>query len=158
MFGNCIKLFFMSMIPIWELRGSYHCITGHESSSSDCTCLCGMCNRKYDSCAIYICFCKKILKWGVHKKGIGKPCRWILKKGHNGSKKLGKKGTGGVFVALMIFVGIPLPGTGAWTGTLVASFLEFGLKRTFLAILCGVLMAGGIMTTITLVGLKMFGM
>ena len=58
----------------------------------------------------------------------------------------------------MIFVGIPLPGTGAWTGTLVASFLETGLKRTFLAILCGVLMAGGIMTTIPLVGLKMFGM
>ena len=62
------------------------------------------------------------------------------------------------FLGLMLFVGIPLPGTGAWTGTLVASFLEFGLKRTFLAILCGVLMAGGIMTTITLVGLKMFGM
>lgn len=158
MFGNCVKLFFMSMIPIWELRGS---IIASQAMNpvvpivlAYAVCVIG---NMIPVPFIYV-FARRFLKWGVHKKGIGKPCRWILKKGHNGSKKLGKKGTGGVFVALMIFVGIPLPGTGAWTGTLVASFLEFGLKRTFLAILCGVLMAGGIMTTITLVGLKMFGM
>ena len=140
MFGNCIKLFFMSMIPIWELRGS---IIASQAMNpvvpivlAYAVCVIG---NMIPVPFIYV-FARRFLKWGVHKKGIGKPCRWILKKGHNGSKKLGKKGAGGVFVAL------------------VASFLEFGLKRTFLAILCGVLMAGGIMTTITLVGLKMFGM
>ena len=117
MFGNCIKLFFMSMIPIWELRGS---IIASQAMNpvvpivlAYAVCVIG---NMIPVPFIYV-FARRFLKWGVHKKGIGKPCRWILKKGHNGSKKLGKKGTGGVFVALMIFVGIPLPGTGAWRYT-----------------------------------------
>ena len=104
MFGNCIKLFFMSMIPIWELRGS---IIASQAMNpvvpivlAYAVCVIG---NMIPVPFIYV-FARRFLKWGVHKKGIGKPCRWILKKGHNGSKKLGKKGTGGVFVALMIFV------------------------------------------------------
>ena len=49
------------------------------------------------------------------------------------------------FVALMLFVGIPIPGTGAWTGTLAASFLDMGFKKSVIAVLLGVLMAGIIM-------------
>ena len=56
-----------------------------------------------------------------------------------------KAGKGGLFVALMLFVGIPLPGTGAWTGTLAASFLDMGFKETTKAVVLGVLIAGVIM-------------
>ena len=54
-------------------------------------------------------------------------------------------GRGGRFVALMLFVGIPLPGTGAWTGTLGASFLNMGFKSTVLSVSLGVIIAGIIM-------------
>ena len=51
----------------------------------------------------------------------------------------------GLFVALLIFVGIPIPGTGAWTGTLAASLLDMGFKKSVLAVTAGVLLAGIIM-------------
>jgi uncharacterized membrane protein len=54
-------------------------------------------------------------------------------------------GRGGLFIALMLFVGIPIPGTGAWTGTLGASFLNMGIKSTALAVSLGVVIAGIIM-------------
>ena len=50
-----------------------------------------------------------------------------------------------MFVALMLFVGIPLPGTGAWTGTLAASILDLGFKKSVIAVMCGVVIAGIIM-------------
>ena len=48
----------------------------------------------------------------------------------------------------MLFVGIPLPVTGAWTGTLAASILDMGFKKTMLAVLCGVLIAGVIVSLV----------
>ena len=67
-------------------------------------------------------------------------------KGEKGGKKLQEKaGKTGLFFALLIFVGIPLPGTGAWTGTLAASFLDMGFKKSVIAVLAGVLLAGIIM-------------
>ena len=51
----------------------------------------------------------------------------------------------GLFIALLLFVGIPLPGTGAWTGTLAASFLDMDFKSSVLAVMGGVLLAGVIM-------------
>ena len=66
-----------------------------------------------------------------------------MEKGEHGGQKLtAKAGRGGLFVALMLFVGIPLPGTGAWTGTLAASFLNMGIKSTAAAVSLGVIMAG----------------
>ena len=49
------------------------------------------------------------------------------------------------FWGLMLFVGIPLPGTGAWTGSLIASLLEIDIKKSSLAIFCGIIMATVIM-------------
>ena len=60
----------------------------------------------------------------------------------------------GLFFALFLFVGIPLPGTGAWTGTLAASFLNMNFKSTVLAVTLGVLLAGIIML---LASLGVFG-
>ena len=98
-------------------------------------------------------FAERFLEWGKNKKGISKFCLWCLKKGHRAGKKLSEKaGKTGAFIALMLFVGIPIPGTGAWTGTFAASFLGLGLKRSTVAIACGVVLAGIIMMTISALG------
>ena len=59
-------------------------------------------------------------------------------------------------MALMLFVGIPLPGTGAWTGTLAASILDMDFKSTVVAVMLGVLMAGVIMMILSLLGVNIF--
>jgi len=96
-------------------------------------------------------FARKLLKWGADKKSIGKFCRWCLAKGEKGGKKLSEKTGRSLYFALMIFVGIPLPGTGAWTGTLAASILDLDFKKSVLAVMGGVVLAGVIM------GLGSFG-
>ena len=98
---------------------------------------------------IYL-FARKFLEWGQDKKFIGGVCSFFLTKGKRGGEKLTEKAGRGLFVALFIFVGIPLPGTGAWTGTLAASLLDMNFKETIIAVICGVLLAGIIMLAISL--------
>ena len=103
-------------------------------------------------------FARKVLQWGADKPYIGKFFRFCLEKGERGGDKLAKKaGRGGLFFALFLFVGIPLPGTGAWTGTLAASFLKMGIRSTTLAVSMGVVLAGIIMTLLSHFGLHIFG-
>ena len=91
-------------------------------------------------------FARKFLVWGADKRYIGKICSFFLVKGeHAGQKLVAKTGRYGLFLALLLFVGIPLPGTGAWTGTLAASFLDMGFKSTVLSVCLGVILAGCIM-------------
>lgn len=95
---------------------------------------------------IYL-FARKFLEWGKDKKLIGKFFTWCLQKGEKGGEKLkASAGNSGLFWALLLFVGIPLPGTGAWTGTLAASFLKIDFKTSISAIMLGVLLAGVIMS------------
>ena len=94
---------------------------------------------------IYL-FARKFLIWGSRQKHIGNFCRKFLEKGEKAGRKIvAATGKGGTFLALMLFVGIPLPGTGAWTGTLAASLLDLGPKTTAAAVSLGVVMAGIIM-------------
>ena len=90
-------------------------------------------------------FARRVLIWGKDKKIIGKFFTWCLDKGERGGKKLMEKSGAGVYIALLLFVGIPLPGTGAWTGTLAASFLELDWKKSVVMVMLGVIMAGVIM-------------
>ena len=90
-------------------------------------------------------FARRFLEWGQDKRFIGKICTFFLEKGEHAGQKLQSKAGQGVFVALLLFVGIPLPGTGAWTGTLAASLLHRSFKQTVLAVILGVLLAGCIM-------------
>lgn len=107
---------------------------------------------------IYL-FARKVLVWGVNKRYIGKFFRFCLEKGEVAGQKLTKAaGRGGLFVALMLFVGIPLPGTGAWTGALGASFLKMGFKTTVLSVSLGVILAGIIMAVVSAAGLHIFGL
>ena len=99
-------------------------------------------------------FARKVLEWGADKPVIGKFFTFCLEKGHKGGRKLQEKAGRGLFVALLLFVGIPLPGTGAWTGTLAASLLDMDFKSSVIAVMCGVVLAGIIMG---LVSMGVFG-
>ncbi len=86
-----------------------------------------------------------MLEWGADKPLTGKFFTFCLEKGEKGGKKLQEKAGRGLFLALLLFVGIPLPGTGAWTGTLAASILDMDFKSSVTAVMLGVLLAGVIM-------------
>ena len=108
---------------------------------------------------IYL-FARKFLVWGLDKPYISKICHFFHDKGEAAGKKLSSSRFGkyGLVIALTAFVGIPLPGTGAWTGTLGASFLDLGFKKTVVAVLTGVLIAAVIMATVSNVGVHMVGL
>lgn len=97
-----------------------------------------------------------MLIWGADKPIIGKFFSFCLEKGEKGGKKLQAKAGKGLFVALLLFVGIPVPGTGAWTGTLAASILDMDFKSTVAAVMLGVLLAGMIMMIVSLAGVSIF--
>ena len=144
-----LVIFFISMIPIVELRGAMVYAVGHDLAYIPSLIVCVLGNML--PVPIIYFFARKVLKWGADKKYIGKIFTWFLVKGERAGQKLVKAtGRGGLFVALLLFVGIPIPGTGAWTGTLGASFLDMGFKSTVLSVVLGVLMSGVIMAVGTL--------
>ena len=144
MLQKYLLIFLVSMVPMVELRGSIIMAVGWELDYFTSLAICVIGNM-LPVPLIYF-FARKVLCWGADKKYIGKFFRHCLEKGEQGGRKLTETaGRGGLFVALMLFVGIPLPGTGAWTGTLAASFLNMGIKSTAAAVSLGVVIAGIIM-------------
>ena len=140
-----ILVFLISMVPIVELRGA---IPIAESLGLNIFLYypIAIIGNILPVPIIYL-FARKVLEWGKDKKIIGKFFTWCLEKGEKGGEKLKKSaGNRGIFWALLIFVGIPLPGTGAWTGTLAASFLKLDFKTSIFAVTLGVLLAGVIMS------------
>ena len=145
----------ISMVPIVELRGAVPIAISSGIDPVVAVILCAFSNM-LPVPVIYF-FARKFLIWGAQQKHIGKFCNFFLVKGEHAGQKLVKAtGRGGLFIALMLFVGIPIPGTGAWTGTLGASFLDMGFKSTVLAVCLGVLIAGIIMSVGTLGVLSVF--
>ena len=135
--------FFISMVPLIELRGAipYSQVVGLPLLPSYIVCIIG----NMLPVPIIFFFARKVLEWGCDKPIIGKFFTFCLEKGHKGGEKLKEKAGKGLFWALLLFVGIPLPGTGAWTGTLAASILDMDFKSSVLACMGGVLLAGVIM-------------
>lgn len=157
MFVKYLSIFFVSMVPLIELRGAIPMAVGMELNYWTALVIC-MVGNMLPVPIIYF-FARKVLIWGTNKKYIGKFFRFCLEKGERGGQKLVRAaGRGGLFVALLLFVGIPLPGTGAWTGTLAASFLNMGIKSTALAVSLGVLLAGLIMGLASVGVFSVFGM
>ncbi len=157
MLSKYLSVFFLSMVPIVELRGAVPIALakGLPLIPSYIVCIIG---NMLPVPLIYF-FARKVLTWGADKKYIGRLFTWLLRKGERGGKKLtAKAGRGGLFAALMLFVGIPLPGTGAWTGTLAASLLDMGWKPTALAVSLGVMLAGVIMALASMGVLSVFGL
>ena len=139
-----LTVFLISMVPILELRGAVPIAIGMDIPFFQALLICVLGNI-VPVPFIYF-FARKVLLWGKDKKYIGKLCSFFLEKGEKAGRKLVEKtGRGGLFIALLLFVGIPLPGTGAWTGALGASFLDMGFKSTVLSVSLGVVLAGIIM-------------
>lgn len=139
-----LTVFLISMVPILELRGAMPIALGMDIPFTTALLICVVGNM-LPVPVIYF-FARKFLLWGARQKYIGKFCNFFLVKGEHTGQKLKKAaGRRGLFIALLIFVGVPIPGTGAWTGTLGASFLDLGFKDTVLAVSLGVVMAGCIM-------------
>ncbi|AGY39010.1 MULTISPECIES: COG2426 family protein [Streptococcus] len=153
---NYIITFLISMIPLVELRGAvpYAISSGIPLWQA---LLIGVIGNMLPVPIIFF-FARHILEWGKEKPLIGNFFTWCLNKGHRGGQKLEEAaGDKGIFWALLLFVGIPLPGTGAWTGTLAASILDWDFKRSVLAVMLGVILAGLIMGTLSLLfGLNTF--
>ena len=155
MLKHILIVFLVSMVPLIELRGAvpYGVIFGLPLWLTFVVAIVG---NMLPVPIIYF-FARKVLEWGCDKPVIGKFFTFCLEKGHRGGEKLKAKAGRGLFWALLLFVGIPLPGTGAWTGTLAASLLDMGFKESVLACIGGVILAGIIMGTLSLSGVSAFG-
>ena len=141
-------IFLISMVPIIELRGAMVYAVAHDLPYIPALITCVIANML--PVPIIYFFARKVLIWGANQKYIGKVFTFFLVKGERAGQKLvNAAGRGGLFIALLLFVGIPLPGTGAWTGVLGASFLNMGFKSTVLAVSLGVIMAGIIMALVS---------
>lgn len=155
MWKKYLIIFFISMIPMIELRGAVPVALSPKDMTffgslqgmglpvlpSYLVCIVG----NMIPVPIIFFFARRVLEWGATKPVIGKLFTFFLEKGHKGGQKLHEKAGRGLFVALLLFVGIPVPGTGAWTGTLAASLLDMDFKSSVTAVLLGVILAGIIM-------------
>ena len=155
MLKKYLIVFLVSMVPLIELRGAipYGVMFGLPLWQ---TFLIAAVGNMLPVPFIYL-FARKVLEWGRDKPVIGRFFTFCLERGQRGGEKLQAKAGRGLFWALLLFVGIPLPGTGAWTGTLAASILNMGLKKSTLACMGGVLLAGCIMGLLSVLGVTAFG-
>ena len=151
-----LAIFFVSMVPLIELRGAVPIALGWDLDPvlSYMICIIG---NMVPVPFIYF-FARKVLLWGKDKRFIGKFFTFCLRKGERAGQKLAARGRQGLFIAMLLFVGIPIPGTGAWTGALGASFLNMGFKSTVASVCLGVIMAGIIMGVVSALGLHIFGL
>ena len=148
MFKKYLIVFFVSMVPIIELRGAIPYAVGFGLPLLP-SYIIAIIGNMIPVPFIFL-FARKVLIWGSTQKYIGKFFTWCLKKGEKGGEKLKQSAGKGLYIALLIFVGIPLPGTGAWTGTLAASLLNMDFKKSTLAVMGGVILAGIIMGILSL--------
>ena len=145
-------VFLISMVPLIELRGAIPYAVGFGLPIVP-SIIVAVIGNMLPVPFIFL-FARRILAWGKDKRYIGPFFTWCLEKGEKGGEKLKAKAGSGLYIALLLFVGIPLPGTGAWTGTLAASILDMDFKKSVLFVLLGVLLAGAIML---LASLGVFG-
>ena len=147
MLKNYLWVAFISMVPLIELRGAIPVGVGLGLPIIPTYVIAVLANMV--PVPIIYLFARKVLEWGADKKFIGKFFTFCLEKGEKGGQKLQSKAGKGLFIALLLFVGIPLPGTGAWTGSLIASLLEVDIKKSSIAIFCGLIMATVIMYVVS---------
>ena len=148
MFKKYLVVFLISMVPLIEIRGAVPYAVGFGLPLVP-SYIVAILGNMLPVPFIFL-FARRILEWGKDKKIIGGFFTWCLEKGEKGGRKLEEKAGRGLYWALLLFVGIPLPGTGAWTGTLAASILNMDFKKSVLFVMLGVLLAGTIMLAASL--------
>ena len=139
-FLNHLWVFFISMLPIIELRGGIPtgALLGLPLWSNYLVSIIG----NFLPVPFILLFIRKILAWMKTTKRLAKIALWLEEKAQKKSDQVMRYASLGLF----LFVAIPLPGTGAWTGALIASLLDMRMKYALPAILLGVLTAGVIMS------------
>ncbi|WP_035772188.1 COG2426 family protein [Butyrivibrio sp. VCD2006] len=155
MLKKYLFVFLWSMVPLVELRGAIPIAHGIKVAAPEFNLV-----WAYIIIAIgnmipmpfIFFFARKVLEWGKDKPVIGGFFRFCLEKGEKGGVKLQEKAGKGLYWALLLFVGIPVPGTGAWTGTLAASILDMDFKKSVLAVIGGIALAGTIVGLVCLLG------
>ena len=141
--------FLISMVPIIELRGAVVYAVAVDLPVLPALLICTLGNM-IPVPFIYF-FARKCLMWGAQRRWIGRFCSWVLQKGEGAGRKLSETaGKNGMIIAMLLFVGIPLPGTGAWTGALIAAMLDIPKKKSVPAIALGVCLAAALMGTLSL--------
>lgn len=136
-------VFLISMVPLIELRGAIPYAVGFNLPTIPSYIVAVLGNLL--PVPFIFLFARRLLEWGKDKPVIGPFFRFCLEKGEKGGRKLLAKAGKGLYLALLLFVGIPLPGTGAWTGTLAASLLDMDFRKSTISVILGVILAGVIM-------------
>jgi uncharacterized membrane protein len=139
-----IITFLMAMVPVIELRGAipYGVIAGLSVPEAFILAILG----NLAPIPFLVVFTRKVFEWlRTKSEGLDRMVRKLEAKADK-NKELVEKYE---FFGLMLLVAIPLPGTGAWTGALVAAMMNMRLKRAMPAITVGVIVAGIIVTTLT---------
>ena len=138
--GKIIGITFISMIPIIELRGSIPVgfVMGLPWYAS---LICSIIGNMLPVPVILL-FVVKVFEFMKKHNILTKFVNKMEQKAMNRSEKVSK----GEFWGLMLFVAIPLPGTGAWTGALIAAMLKMNRRDAFISIFLGVTIAGTIIT------------
>ena len=142
--GQCLSTFLLSMVPIIELRGGlpYGITLGLNYPIALIMAVLG----NMAPVPFIIVFIRRIFAWLRRKSSLLEHIVGGLeRKAHLKGRTVQKYST----LGLLILVAIPLPGTGAWTGAMVAAFLDIRLKRAVPAIFLGVCIAAAIMTILT---------
>ena len=138
-----VFIFLVSMLPLIELRGGLIIASLLKVPLVQANIICIIGN--IIPIPFILLFIKKIFEF-MKKHNIMKKLVYKFE------DRAAKKSSGvekGEFIFLLLFVGIPLPGTGAWTGSLIASLLEFDIKKASLAILIGIILAAIIMDIVS---------
>lgn len=148
MFKKYLIVFLISMVPLIELRGAIPYAVGFELPLVPSYIVAVIGNMLPVPFIFF--FGRKFLEWGKDLKYVGGFFRWCLEKGEKAGAKLESKAKVGLYVALLLFVGIPIPGTGAWSGTLAASLLNMDFKKSVIFVMLGVILAGVIMLAASL--------
>ena len=143
MLKSIIITLLVSMVPVIELRGALPIGVGMGLSPVLATIISIIGNLI--PIPFLLLFVPKVFNWLRDKKLTKKFIAWLEQKADKHSKTIEKYG----YMGLVILVAIPLPGTGAWTGALVASCLNMQKKKSLAAIILGVLIAGFIVFAIT---------
>lgn len=147
-FGKQLMVFIISLMPILELRGGLiaAALLGLKPVESYIISIIG----NIIPVPFILWFITRIIAWMRTRKHLSKVAKWLDKKIDKHKGQIEKFG----FWGLVFFVGIPLPGTGAWTGCLIAAVLEMDRKKSFIATMIGIFMASIIMMLLSFGVLK----
>ena len=140
---DVLKTFLLSMVPIVELRGAIPlgAALGLPWYINYIICVIG----SFLPVPFILLFIRSVLNFMKKVPKLDKIALWLEARAAKNSDKVSRYATLGLFV----FVALPLPGTGAWTGSLVAALMEMRLKHSLLSVFCGVIVAGVLLTLIS---------